>query len=195
MDNWARITTYHEVLGRYVPEDDCLESLLAMQDEVNQRSWAIFGTNIRNGMDMVRCYNYNVLEWDGMAFLKDYLREGYEVFTGIKGSVLYAQTWVNYLIEKEQITNHNHLAFEVPREQFVSGHYHVKVNESSLNYYGEGENTESVLNKRNMLTIFSPSVPHHTDVVVDDQRVSLGFDIINEDFYNQYEKLENWIKI
>ena len=51
------------------------------------------------------------------------------------------------------------------------------------------------MNKNGMITIFSPNLTHYTDVVVDDQRVSLGFDIINEDFYNQYENLENWIKI
>ena len=190
---WTKLTTSYDTLSKSLPVDDCLESVMAMKEYTDKISLTVFGTNIRSGMDMVRCYTYNALEWDGMEFLKDYLREGYEEYTGVKGNVLYAQCWANYLLEKEQISNHDHLNFEVPKEQFVSGHYHVKVNESSFNYYGEKK--EPVVNKNGMITIFSPNLTHYTDVVVDDQRVSLGFDIINEDFYNQYENLENWIKI
>ena len=51
------------------------------------------------------------------------------------------------------------------------------------------------MNKNGMLTIFSPYVSHHTDVVVDDERISFAFDIISEDLFNRYPELINWVKI
>ena len=149
-------------------------------------------------------YAYNVLQWPGMEFLEDYIRQGYEEFTGIKGTPLYVQCWVNILTRGQRISPHTH-AIRYPShydppispthavEDFVSGHFHVKVNESSFNYYGD-EN-EPVMNKNGMLTIFSPYVSHHTDVVVDDERISFAFDIISEDLFNRYPELINWVKI
>ena len=138
-------------------------------------------------------YDYNVLQWPGMEFLEDYIRQGYEEFTGIKGTPLYVQCWVNILTTGQQITPHTHVNQDFSKEDFVSGHFHVKVNESSFNYYGD-EN-EPVMNKNGMLTIFSPYVSHHTDVVVDDERISFAFDIISEDLFNRYPELINWVKI
>ena len=138
-------------------------------------------------------YAYNVLQWPGMEFLEDYIRQGYEEFTGIKGTPLYVQCWVNILTTGQQITPHTHVNQDFSKEDFVSGHLHVKINESSFNYYGNEK--EPVMNKKGQITVFSPRLSHYTDPVVDDERISVAFDIITEKLFNQYSDLINWVKI
>ena len=143
--------------------------------------------------DLTPNYSYNVVTWPGMESLKDYIRQGYEEFTGVKGTPLYVQCWVNILTTGQQITPHTHVNQDFSKEDFVSGHLHVKINESSFNYYGNEK--EPVMNKKGQITVFSPRLSHYTDPVVDDERISVAFDIITEKLFNQYSDLINWVKI
>ena len=91
--------------------------------------------------DLTPNYSYNVVTWPGMEFLKDYIRQGYEEFTGVKGTPLYVQCWVNIITTGQQLTPHTHVNQDFSKEDFVSGHLDLAKFFNSNIVFGPGADT------------------------------------------------------
>tara|TARA_Y100000589_G_scaffold329452_1_gene376049 strand:+ start:1781 stop:2380 length:600 start_codon:yes stop_codon:yes gene_type:complete len=131
-----------------------------------------------------RSCHFNVLNWWNKRSLKEYIRHGYEMYTGIKGKSLYVQCWANVMRKGEQIKSHSH-SFQdnlnVPEYLHLCGHLCVQVDGTTSTYY-EGS---KILNKNGTIVLFPSWAKHWTDVYEGDgERITVAFDIYNQELYD-----------
>jgi len=145
-----------------------------------------------------RASHYNVLEWPGTKLLKSWIRKGYELYNDPTDKPLYVQCWANVMRKGEQIKSHKHEASSnVSGDMHLCGHLCVQVDGTTSTYY-EGT---PILNEEAIITFFPAYAHHWTDRYDgDSQRITIAFDILNENFYNidiyDFAKARNhWIKI
>ena len=143
-----------------------------------------------------RSCHFNLLDWWGTGKIRKWIRKGYEEYNDIKDTPLYVQCWANVMRYGEQIKSHRHSeSLEVGGDRFLSGHLNVQVDGSTSTYY-EGER---ILNECGMMTFFPAYMNHWTDMYKNNgERITIAFDILNEDFYNwdiRDEYKNHWVKI
>ena len=144
-----------------------------------------------------RSCHYNVLNWWGTGSLRKWMRAVYEKYNNIrKERPLYVQCWSNVMRKGEQIKPHKHEASEGTTPlHHLCGHLCVQVDGSTSTYY-EGER---ILNECGMMTFFPAYMNHWTDMYKNNgERITIAFDILNEDFYNwdiRDEYKNHWVKI
>ena len=93
---------------------------------------------------------------------------------------LKVQCWANIMRHGEQILPHVH---DISNNTYVSGHIGITTNETQTHYinpmkYFSGDEQEiySSDNKMGKVTFFSQNVPHFTDKVKEELRISIAFD-------------------
>ena len=142
-----------------------------------------------------RSSHYNVLNWWGTRRLRQWIRAGYEEYNKC-GGTLYVQCWANVMRKGEQILSHKHeFHNDTSPLHHLCGHLSVQVDGSTSTYYDDSP----VLNKNGRMTFFPASTYHYTDKYEnDEERITIAFDIMNEEFYNwdiHDEFKYHWVKI
>ena len=142
-----------------------------------------------------RSSHYNVLNWWGTRRLRQWIRAGYEEYNKCSGP-LYVQCWANVMRKGEQILSHKHEAHNNTQcEYHLCGHLSVQVDGSTSTYY----DNSPVLNENGQMTFFPAFTYHWTDKYENDnERITIAFDIYNEEFYNQDiddQFKYHWVKI
>ncbi len=143
-----------------------------------------------------RASHFNVLNWWGTKVLRRWIRDGYESYNDIKDKPLYVQCWANVMRKGEQILSHKHEALDgTSTEEHLSGHLSVQVDGTTSTYY----DGNPILNENGLMIFFPAYTYHWTDRYENDgERITIAFDILNKEFYNndifpEYKK--HWVKI
>ena len=134
--------------------------------------------------------HYNLLTWNEPEIQKITKNIGYNLnffFNKILLVVpkkLRIQCWANVMRKGDQIKPHVH---DVSNNAYVGGHICVYANNTQTHYinpfkYFAGPDQEiySSDNKEGKITLFSDNIPHYTDEVNDDLRITIAFDIVHE---------------
>jgi len=142
-----------------------------------------------------RSCHYNLLNWTGTRSLRKWIRHGYEEYNKLDGP-LYVLCWANVMRKGEKILPHKHESNQgTPAHFHLCGHLNIQVDGSTSTYY-EGT---PILNECGVMTFFPGSTVHWTDEFVNDgERITVAFDIYNEEFYT-YDVFDeykyHWIEI
>ena len=128
---------------------------------------------------------FNVLKWD-IPVCKDLLNE-IKIFhteyvkntCGKFDSKLKIRCWSNVMHKGQDIKQHYHSTKE---NSYLSGHFTVKCDDSSTNYYHPYDHREyPIENSPNMLTLFPTWITHGTSIHKgDSERITIAFDLILE---------------
>ena len=143
-----------------------------------------------------RAAHFNVLNWWGTGSLRKWIRNGYEKYNNIKDKPLYVQCWANVMRKGQQIKSHKHEASNgTTPMNHLCGHLCIQVDGTTSTYY-EGN---PILNECGTMTLFPAHMHHWTDKYENNgERITIAFDILNEDFYNVDildEYKNHWVKI
>ena len=142
-----------------------------------------------------RSCHFNVLNWWNKRSLKEYIRHGYEMYTGIKGKSLYVQCWANVMRKGEQIKPHIHGTSE---ETYLGGHICVQCNNTSTYYINSinqlcDPTAYQSKNEEGKLTLFQNFIPHYTDKHKgDSKRITIAFDLAVVKINNNYIVLHEY---
>ena len=158
------------------------------------------GTGVNKNSLTTRYIYYNLLEFDDVSFLKNYIRKAHDKFVEKIGVAIeknyYVQCWYNVLRKKEKIKNHQHF---YSNEGYLTGHICVNVNNTSTYYESPYfKKPHEVPNIPGQITLFPGWMGHYTDEVKEDfERVTIAFDIRTEKSYSEMEqqRKQHWIKI
>jgi hypothetical protein len=141
-----------------------------------------------------RFEHYNLLTWNETEIQKIYKNIGYHLnffFNKILLAVpnkLRIQCWANVMRKGDQIKPHVH---DVSNNSYMGGHICVYANNTQTHYInpfkylaGVDQEIYSSDNKEGKITLFSDNIPHYTDEVSDDLRITIAFDILHEKHIN-----------
>ena len=144
---------------------------------------------------------FNVLKWQepDIQKIKDHIIDNVSKFYNRilqeKPTDLKIQCWANVMRKGQQIKPHVH---DTSSNCLLGGHICVDVDNTSTHYinpfkYFSGDNQETYSSKNEVgkITLFSDNIPHYTDKVISKDRVTIAFDIIND---NQKHN-DNYIKL
>ena len=144
---------------------------------------------------------FNVLKWQepDIQKIKDHIVDNVSKFYNRilqeKPTDLKIQCWANVMRKGQQIKPHVH---DTSNNCLLGGHICVDVDNTSTHYinpfkYFSGDNQETYSSKNEVgkITLFSDNIPHYTDKVISKDRVTIAFDIIND---NQKHN-DNYIKL
>ena len=144
---------------------------------------------------------FNVLKWQepDIQKIKDHIIDNVSKFYNRilqeKPTDLKIQCWANVMRKGQQIKPHVH---DTSNNCLLGGHICVDVDNTSTHYinpfkYFSGINQETYSSKNEVgkITLFSDNIPHYTDKVISKDRVTIAFDIIND---NQKHN-DNYIKL
>ena len=144
---------------------------------------------------------FNVLKWQepDIQKIKDHIIDNVSKFYNRilqeKPTDLKIQCWANVMRKGQQIKPHVH---DTSNNCLLGGHICVDVDNTSTHYinpfkYFSGDNQETYSSKNEVgkITLFSDNIPHYTDKVISKDRVTIAFDIIND---NQKHN-DNYIKL
>jgi len=169
------------------------ESILAIPvpEENKLASW---GSNYKERPDhwiTSRLPFYNFLE--RVESFRNFVYESYLNYQNELDNPIYkvyAHGWVNIIRTNEHIVPHNHAAAHVnaPEEtSYVSGNFCVRADDTSTNYRNPyiHNDWKSIPNNPGDLVLFPSFIFHNTSVnKVEQPRLSIAFDIITEEVYN-----------
>lgn len=136
---------------------------------------------------------YNLLkdESDIIQTLKLKIYESYTCFLeslGVKKQNAWIQCWANVMRSDETINEHVHASHELT---WLGGHVTICTENTSTFYKNpmqqqHGFDVYESVNNPGQVTIFQDNIPHYTSTYNgDDVRISIAFDIIIEERYNQ----------
>jgi len=143
---------------------------------------------------------YNLLQMQETSFLKEVFRRQHDNFLNDLGYKIeenyYSQCWANVMRKGEKIKSHVH---GLDNYCYLGGHLCVYSNNTNTYYKSPYyKNVFSTKNKNGKLTLFPNWLEHYTDEVNDDLRITIAFDIINEESYKKdiFDNMKNhWEKI
>ena len=143
---------------------------------------------------------YNLLQLNETKFLKNIIRESHDNFLNRQNYKIdnnyYVQCWANVMRKGEQIKTHNHGGSNYT---YLSGHICVHTENTSTHYISPYfRNLFSSKNQPGKITLFPSYSDHYTDKVISDLRITIAFDIINEESLHEdiYANMKNhWEKI
>ena len=147
-----------------------------------------------------RFIHYNLLQIDETKFLKDIIRKKHDDFSNILeyeiGDTYYVQCWANVMRKGEQIKTHSHAKNNY---SYLSGHICVHTENTNTHYIAPYFINEfSSKNELGKITLFPSWLRHYTDEVNTDLRITIAFDIIEEESFNKYvfdDMKNHWEKI
>jgi hypothetical protein len=173
--------------------------------EINAKaSWGSNYTERPDNWITARLPYYNFLDGNDeeVVAFRNFIHNSYlEYQKGLGNPIfkVYVHGWVNIIRQGEQITPHNHANAHVtaPEEtSYISGNFCVRADNTSTNYRSPYIHNawKSIPNNAGDLVLFPSFVFHNTSVnVATEPRLSLAFDIITEQVYNNLP--DNYKKI
>ena len=146
------------------------------------------GTGLGKDSLTSRFAQFNLFQIKETRFIKEIVKTEYKNFLTQLGindvPVVYGQCWANVLRKGEKIDTHHHA---VNNYAYLSGHMCVQTNQTSTYYLTPFyEDVFKSPNKDGKLTMFPSWLKHYTDSVVgNEERITIGFDLYNEDGYEK----------
>ena len=144
---------------------------------------------------------YNILKWEECFFLREIIRSSHDNFiTTLEydwEDEIYVQCWSNVLRKSQHIKQHQHWNSEYT---YIGGHLCLDDYLTNTNYVSPYNRKKySSKNKKGKITLFPNWLEHYTDVYEeDDTRVSIAFDIITKEVYNDdiFDNMKShWVKL
>ena len=147
-----------------------------------------------------RFIHYNLLQIDETKFLKNIIREKHDDFLNTLeyevGDNYYVQCWANVMRKGEQIKAHSHGS---NNHMYLSGNICVLTEDTNTHYILPYFNNEfSSKNEKGKITMFPFWLKHYTDKVNTDLRITIAFDMMEEQSFNKYvfdDMKNHWEKI
>jgi len=139
---------------------------------------------------------YNVLNWEDKNIqniknsIVDNINELYEKILQEKPINLKIQCWANVMRKGQKIKPHAH---NTSNDCLLSGNICVDVDNTYTHYVNPftwfvKQEIYSSKNEVGKITLFNSNLPHYTDEVLSDNRITIAFDIIN----NTHSKYNNY---
>lgn len=139
---------------------------------------------------------YNFLKWDFKEIdeLKKILRNKYNEFLlniGVEQREVWIKCWANVMRYGEKIEKHIHSSNALT---WIGGHVIIACEKTSTFYenpisQAEKNQTYESVNEVGQITFFQNNIPHYTNTHYGkSERITIAFDIIPEERYNQYSK-------
>jgi len=102
-----------------------------------------------------------------------------------KPKSLFVQCWVNIMRKGEKIHPHIH---HIKSDSYLSGHICVQCDNTSTHYINPVNqiNNPEIYSSKNeigKITLFQSCIPHYTDIVKKDTRITIAFDLLLNDNY------------
>lgn len=179
------------------------EEILSKEKEIVESTeyTADWGTGLGENSLTSRSDSYNLLNWESGKALKDIIKTSHDNFVksiNLENSEkLYVQCWANVMRKGERIFPHRHWTSEYA---YIGGHITVDAKKTKTHYTNPiTEYIHSSNNDMGKITLFPNWLEHYTDEVVDDQvRITIAFDIITETVLNEdifEEKKSHWVEL
>jgi hypothetical protein len=143
-----------------------------------------------------RSHFFNVLSWEfpETIALKHWIRIKYNEFLntiGVEDRPVYIQCWANVMRDGDEIKQHIHASHPLT---WLGGHMTVACTDTSTFYVNpimrsEGDQVYESKNVAGKITFFQNNIPHYTNMHTGaTERISIAFDIIPKERYDQYEQ-------
>jgi len=153
-------------------------------------------TGLGNDSLTSRFNYYNVLDWEDKNIQKiknsivNNINEIYEKILEEKPLNLKIQCWANVMTKGQKIELHAH---NTSNDCLLSGNICVDVDNTYTLYINpfkwfETKEIYSSKNEVGKITLFNSNLPHYTDEVLSDNRITIAFDIIS----NTHSKYDNY---
>jgi hypothetical protein len=154
-------------------------------------------------------YNFLSFDYDAVRELKTIIKTQYETFTraiGAEPAPVYIQCWINIIKNNGRcISPHHHadahaksLSSSLPQEySYVSGNLCVQTNETNTYFRGPilDKQLIPIKNVDGEMMLFPSFLVHWTDKnLYETPRITISFDIIQEEFYNMIDG-SNYLKL
>jgi len=175
-------------------------------DKYNQEFDIVFDGDTGLGPNSLtsRSPFFNVMSWSEpeITTLTQLIYNEYVNFLSlltVARQTVWIQCWANVMRAGEEIKEHIHASHELT---WLGGHVTIACDNTSTFYanpmnLATGRQIHESKNVVGKLTLFQNNLPHYTNKHLGSQeRISIAFDIITEDRYNQYpaEKRQHFIK-
>ena len=139
---------------------------------------------------------FNLLQIDETKFLKDIIRKKHDEFLIALeyevGDSYYVQCWANVMRRGEQIKTHRH---GWDNHCYLSGNLCVHTENTNTHYVSPYHDTTfSSKNELGKLTLFPQWVQHYTDEVNTDLRITIAFDMLEEESFKKFIFDEDYMK-
>jgi hypothetical protein len=143
-----------------------------------------------------RAQFFNILNWDfnETTLLKQYIKVKYNEFLntiGVEDRSVYIKCWANVLRDGQEIKQHIHASHPLT---WLGGHITIACDNTSTFYVNplmraEGDQVYESKNAVGKITFFQNNIPHYTNTHTGNtERISIAFDIIPKERYDQYEQ-------
>jgi len=165
-------------------------------------------TGLGNDSLTSRFTQFNLFQIEETKFLKEIIKHEVKLYTNRLDQVdscpldtlLYGQCWANVMRKGEVIRVHSHASWKLGDYSYLSGNICVQTNETSTYYLTPYyEHTYQLQNKDGTIVLFPSWLKHYTDDVKnDEERITLGFDLINIEGYEKGiidERKYHWEKL
>ena len=158
------------------------------------------GTGLGNHSLTSRFKYYNLLQLNETKFLKDMIRDKHDDFLETLEYEVddnyYVQCWANVMRKGQQIKTHTHADNNY---SYLSGHICVFTENTNTYYIAPYYRNEfSSKNELGKITLFPCWLNHYTDEVNTDLRITIAFDIMEEESFNKWisdDMKNHWEKI
>ena len=164
------------------------EDILNLEKEIIKKCppYSDGGTELGSDSLTSRFIHYNLLQMDETKFLKNIIREKHDDFLNtLKYEVddnYYVQCWANVMRKGQQIKTHTHADNNY---SYLSGHICVFTENTNTHYIAPYHNSQfSSKNMLGKMTLFPSWLNHYTDEVNTDLRITIAFDIMEEESWN-----------
>ena len=164
------------------------QDILNLEKDVIQKypSFSDGGTGLGNNSLTSRFRYYNLLQLNETKFLKDIIRKFHDDFLNTLkyrvGDNYYVQCWANVMRKGEKIKTHHHAQ---DNHMYLSGHICVHTENTNTYYIAPYyDNKFSSKNELGKITLFPSWLKHYTDEVNTDLRITIAFDIMEEESFN-----------
>ena len=151
------------------------------------------GTELGSDSLTSRFIHYNLLQMDETKFLKNIIREKHDDFlNALEYEVrdnYYVQCWANVMRKGEQIKAHSHGS---NNHMYLSGNICVLTENTNTHYILPYFNNEfSSKNEKGKITMFPFWLKHYTDKVNTDLRITIAFDMMEEESFHEFVPDDN----
>jgi len=207
-ENETPRTRFAPVFNYYIYESTVdvknLKSIILSKEKEIVRDYPYtsdWNTGLGDSSMTSRSNCYNVLKWEECFFLREIIRSSHDNFITTLGydweDEIYIQCWANVLRKNQHIKQHQHWNSEYT---YIGGHLCLDDYDTHTNYVSPYNRKKySSENKKGKITLFPNWLEHYTDVYEeDDTRVSIAFDIITKEVYNDdiFDNMKShWVKL
>jgi len=144
-------------------------------------------TGLGNDSLTSRFRYFNLLQIDETRFLKDIIRKSHNNFLNTLNyeidNIYYVQCWANVMRRGEQIKEHHH---GINNYSYLGGHICVHTENTNTHYVSPYyKDSFPSKNEPGKITLFPNWLRHYTDKVISDLRITIAFDMINEESFNE----------